>query len=177
MTAKKKPEDLQKRGRKTDFKEEYIEKVYHMSLLGLTDIQMSGILGVSEQTFNVWKKRYPEFLESLKSGKSDADAKVAKSLFGRAIGYDYSEVSVEKKGRKILKTTTTKKRMAPDTTAAIFWLKNRQPELWRDRVETNLSGGIALKSDLESLSDDELQTIIQNGGKIDNGQSNNKDKA
>lgn len=139
MTPKKKPEDLQKRGRKSDFREEYVDKVYSMTLLGLTDIQMAGVLEVSEKTFNSWKKKYPEFLQSLK-GKNEADSKVAKSLFSRAIGYDYDEITVEKKGRKVLKTTTTKKQMAPDTTAQIFWLKNRQPELWRDKQFNELTG-------------------------------------
>jgi len=139
MTAKKKPEDLHKRGRKSDFKEEYIDKVYRMSLLGLTDTQMSGILEVNKATFNRWKKEYPKFRDSLK-GKDDADSKVAKSLFSRAIGYEYEEKSVEKSGRKIVKTTTTKKQMAPDTTAQIFWLKNRQPDLWRDKQITELTG-------------------------------------
>ena len=139
MTAKKKPEDLQKRGRKSDFKEEYIDRVYRMSLLGLTDIQMSGILEVSERQFNRWKKEYPKFCQSLK-GKDDADSKVAKSLFSRAIGYEYEEKSVEKSGRKIVKTTTTKKQMAPDTTAQIFWLKNRQPDIWRDRHINEITG-------------------------------------
>lgn len=139
MTAKKKPEDLHKRGRKSDFKEEYIDKVYRMSLLGLTDIQMSGVLEVNQATFNRWKKEYPKFRESLK-GKDDADSKVAKSLFSRAIGYEYEEKSVEKQGRKVLRTTTTKKQMAPDTTAQIFWLKNRQPDLWRDKQINELTG-------------------------------------
>jgi len=139
MTPKKKPEDLQKRGRKSDFRQEYIDKVYSMTLLGLTDIQMSGILEVEEATFNRWKRQFPEFRQSLKKGKDDADSKVAKSLFSRAIGYEYEEKSVEKNGRKVLKTTTTKKQMAPDTTAQIFWLKNRQPELWRDKMVSEVT--------------------------------------
>lgn len=140
MTAKKKPEDLQKRGRKSDFKEEYIDKVYTMTLLGLTDIQMSGVLEVNQATFNRWKKEQPKFRESLKKGKDDADSKVAKSLFSRAIGYEYEEKSVEKSGRKIVKTTITKKQMPGDTTAQIFWLKNRQPDLWRDKQINELTG-------------------------------------
>lgn len=140
MTAKKKPEDLKPRGRKTDFKQEYVDKAYKLSLLGATDIEMSDFFGVSEQTLNTWKKQHPEFLESLKAGKKDADAKVAERLFTRAIGYDYNEVSTEKKGRKVIKTRTTKKQVAPDPTAAIFWLKNRQPELWREKVFNEMTG-------------------------------------
>lgn len=140
MTAKKRPEDLKKRGRKSDFKPEYIEQAYKLSLLGATDIQMSDFFGVSERSFNRWKKDYPKFCQSLKEGKRDADSKVAEKLFNRAIGYDYNETHVEKKGRKILRKKTVKKHQPADTTAQIFWLKNRQPELWRDKVVNELHG-------------------------------------
>src|SRR3990172_1567196 len=103
MAIRKKPEDLQKRGRKSNFKPEYIEKVYSMTLLGLTDVQMSGVLEVDEVTFNRWKRQFPEFRQSLKKGKEDADSKVAKSLYTLAIGYEYEEKSTEKNGRKIVK--------------------------------------------------------------------------
>lgn len=163
MTAKKKPEDLKKRGRKSDFKEEYVKLAYNYSLLGATDVQMSEYFGVTEKTFNRWKKQYPEFCQSLKSGKREADSKVAEKLFTRAIGYEYDELHVEKRGRKILKRKTVRKHQPADTTAQIFWLKNRQPEIWRDRVDTNISGGLSLKSELEELSDEELKVIITGG--------------
>lgn len=140
MTAKKKPEDLKPRGRKTDFKQEYVKLAFNYALLGATDKQLSDFIGVTEKTLNTWKKEYPEFLQSLKNGKQKADSQVAEKLFTRAIGYDYNEVSTEKKGRKVIKTRTTKKQVAPDPTAAIFWLKNRQPELWREKVFNEMTG-------------------------------------
>jgi DNA-binding XRE family transcriptional regulator len=140
MTLKKKQEDLKKRGRKTDFKEEYVQLAFNYALLGATDKQLSDFIGVSERTLNQWKKEYPEFLQSLKKGKEYSDSKVAEKLYSRAIGYEYEEKSTEKSGRKIVKTTITKKQMAPDSTAAIFWLKNRQPDLWRDKQFNELTG-------------------------------------
>ncbi len=140
MTAKKKPEDLKPRGRKTDFKQEYVKLAFNYALLGATDKQLSDFIGVTEKTLNTWKKEYPEFLQSLKNGKQKADSQVAEKLFTRAIGYDYNEVTTEKKGRKVIKTRTTKKQVAPDPTAAIFWLKNRQPEYWREKVINEMTG-------------------------------------
>lgn len=140
VTPRKKPEDLKPRGRKTEFKQEYVKLAFNYALLGVTDIQLAEFFGVSKQTINSWKKEYPEFLSSLKAGKEEADAKVSEMLYKRAIGYDYNEVRTDKKGRKILKTITTKKQVPPDTTAAIFWLKNRQPELWRERIINEMTG-------------------------------------
>ncbi len=37
-------------------------------------------------------------------------------------------------------TKKVKKQVAPNPTAAIFWLKNRKPDEWRDRKETEVSG-------------------------------------
>lgn len=140
VTPRKKPEDLKPKGRKSEFKKEYIQLAFNYALLGATDKQLSDFIGVSEKTLNTWKKQNPEFLQSLKNGKQKADAEVAERLYKRAIGYDYKEVTTDKKGRKVLKTRTTTKQVAPDPTAAIFWLKNRQPELWREKVVNEMTG-------------------------------------
>ena len=140
MTKRKKPEDFLKKGRKSDFREEYVEKAYRYALLGLTDIQMAGLFGVSQQTLNSWKKQNPLFLESLKAGKDEADSKVSKMLLQRAMGYEYEEIHEEKQGKKVIKKRIIKKQLPPDTTAMIFWLKNRQPELWRDKIINELQG-------------------------------------
>ena len=131
---------MAKVGRPTDFKEEYIEQVYKLSLLGLTDKEMAGIFNTSEQTFNAWKHAHPEFLESLKKGKDLADAKVASRLFERAMGYEHDSEEI-----KVLSSETgsyvervpVRKIYPPDPTSAIFWLKNRQPRIWRDKQEVD----------------------------------------
>lgn len=73
MTKPKNPEEKKRPGRKTEFKEEYITLALNYSLLGATDKEMSDFFGVTEKTFNTWKKQYPEFLQSLKKGKLQAD--------------------------------------------------------------------------------------------------------
>ncbi len=78
---------------------------------GLTDKQIAKNIGISEQTLNVWKKSYPSLSESLKKGKEVVDYEVQNALYKNAI--------------------------EGDTTAQIFWLKNRQPDKWRNKVETN----------------------------------------
>lgn len=97
--------------------------------LGLTDAEIAIILGISERTLNYWKKN-PEFLQSLKRGKLKADLKVTQSLYHKAIGYK----AVDKHGNQI--------DVPGDTTAMIFWLKNRQPDRWRDQQQQEHSGRV-----------------------------------
>lgn len=121
-------------GRKTKYKQEYDELAFNYCLLGAKDTQLAEFFNVTEQTINNWKKDHPSFFESIKKGKQDADAEVANSLFHRAKGYSHPEVKVFNNQGEIV-THDTIRHYAPDPTSAIFWLKNRQPKLWRDKQE------------------------------------------
>lgn len=78
------------------------------------------------------EKRFPEISEALKKGKEIVDIQVENALLKRALGYSYTEVMTEEStdGSKHRETV---KFVPPDTTAQIFWLKNRRPEFWRDK--------------------------------------------
>ncbi|WP_313386917.1 hypothetical protein [Chishuiella sp.] len=121
-------------GRPTDYKVEYNEQVYKLCLLGATDSEIGDFFNVSEVTINAWKKEYPEFLKSIKKGKEYADANVANKLYNRALGYKHEEDKIfNDQGVPLIVPTV--KHYPPDTTAAIFWLKNRQPAKWREKQE------------------------------------------
>lgn len=126
-------------GRPTDYKSEYVEQVYKLALLGLTDVQMSDVFDVSEQTFNTWKHKHPEFLESLKRGKILADAQVAESLYKRANGYSHKAVKIMQYEGSPIEVDYTE-HYPPDTAAATIWLKNRQPLIWRDKQDHEITG-------------------------------------
>jgi hypothetical protein len=86
---------------------------------------------VSVQTIYQWKRRFPEFALALKKAKEQVDAQVEKSLLRRALGFSYTAekiVMVDGKPQAVPHTEHS----LPDTTACIFWLKNRQPDRWRD---------------------------------------------
>ena len=120
--------------RPTNYRNEYAEQARKLCLLGYTDKQLADFFGVNERTINRWKSDYPEFCQSIKKGKEFADIDVVESLYKRATGFDYEEVELKvvdgKTSKKIIK-----KKVAPDSTAIIFWLKNRQPKSWRDKQE------------------------------------------
>jgi hypothetical protein len=126
-------------GRKTIYKDEYTRIGHSLALLGATDAEIAEALDVAETTINAWKRRHVEFFEALKSGKSAADAQVAQSLYHRALGYSHPEDKIFNNNGVALVVPTTK-HYPPDTTAAIFWLKNRQSAKWRDKQEHEHSG-------------------------------------
>lgn len=126
-------------GRPSKYRSEFVEQAGKLCKLGLTDKEIAKFFEVSEQTLNTWKQQHPEFLESLKGGKTLADAEVASKLFHRATGYEHPEDDIRTVGGEIVITPTIK-HYPPDTTAAIFWLKNRRPDLWRDKVEAEDKG-------------------------------------
>ena len=121
-------------GRPTDYKVEFNRQAEKLCLLGSTDKDMADFFEVSESTINLWKNKHPEFSESIKRGKVSADATVASRLYKRAIGYEHDEDKIfNNQGEPLV--VPTKKHVQPDTTAIIFWLKNRRPDLWRDKPE------------------------------------------
>lgn len=169
---------------------------------GLTDKQISHNIGITEQTLNNWKKKYPSFFESLKKGKEVVDLEVENSLLKRALGYEYKEKTAKVVDRdkdivraerreyenrykldhpeaelQEIKDAAAKaiptresiiyqevtKQVAPDTTAQIFWLKNRKPVEWRDKKETELSGGLQVNDPFKNLTTDELRKMIRDG--------------
>ncbi len=140
--------DKSNAGRKTEYKEEYNKQAYKLCLLGSTDKDMADFFEVSETTINNWKLKHPEFLESIKRGKISADANVASRLYKRAIGYEHDEDKIFNNNGEPLIVPTIK-HVQPDTTAAIFWLKNRQPKMWRDSQNIDhTTGGKEIKSGL-----------------------------
>ena len=120
---------------------------------GLTDIQIAERLYIHPSTLWKHKAENEEFSEILKKNKEIIDAEVENSLLKRAMGFDYIEETIEylpdKDGNftKILKKKVTTKMVIPDTTAQIFWLKNRQHEKWRDRKHSEISGEITMSHD------------------------------
>lgn len=108
---------------------------------GLTNEQIADNLGIGKTTFYRMIKEHSELLEHLKKGKEVVDYEVENALLKRALGYKYEEKTYESIYNKELDMYTEKltkrvtKQVVPDTTALIFWLKNRKPKQWRDKVD------------------------------------------
>jgi len=154
------------------YSEEHATQAYKLSLLGLVDTELAQFFDVSERTINNWKKKHPEFDSALKRGKAVADSNVATKLYTRAIGYEYDEVTIEQipsrgDSPSRMKQKTTTKHIPASETAMIFWLKNRRPDLWRDRREITGKDGADLvkvpEIDIESFTDEERKILRKIG--------------
>ena len=126
---------------------------------GLIDEQIAQNIGIRAATLYEWKKRFPQFSEALKKGKEIVDRQIENALLKRALGYEYEEVKEKFEGGELTERTVTKKEVVADTTAQIFWLKNRKPDTWRDKPEGTQKGDTSL---FEGI----VKTV---GGKFDTG--------
>lgn len=123
-------------GRKSKYSPAIDEAAKALGKQGLTDVQIAAFFGVDKATLNNWKKQFPLFFDSLKTGKQMADAKVEAALFQRAVGYSVPDVHISSY-EGVVTLTPIIKHYPPDTTAQIFWLKNRKPKVWRDKQDIN----------------------------------------
>lgn len=119
-------------GRPTKYKPTFVEQAKKLAALGATDREAAEFFEVNEATLHRWKHEHPEFCESLKVGKEQADARVEASLYRRALGYSHDAVKIAVNATGEVTEVPFTEHYPPDTTAAIFWLKNRKPEQWRD---------------------------------------------
>ena len=127
--------------RPTDYKPEYADQATKLAALGATDQEVADFFDVDVRTVYRWKHDHDAFCQALKAGKTVADERVARSLYQKAIGYEQDEVKIfMPAGAEGPVYAPFRAKVAPDTTAAIFWLKNRRPDEWRDKRETEISG-------------------------------------
>ena len=116
---------------------------------GLTDKQIAEEkIGITERTLTNWKDRFSSIFSALKKGKEIVDVQVENSLLKKAMGCTVVEetqelmINPDTGKRELITTKKVIKEIPPDTTAQIFWLKNRRPDLWRDKQSMELSGEV-----------------------------------
>jgi hypothetical protein len=144
LRAKKRSPAKPKRragGRPSIYKPGFVSQAAKLCQLGARDVDLADFFGVAINTISVWKTRYPEFLGALKAGKEEVDDRVERSLLQRALGYtfDSEKIFLPKDSRTPVRVKT-REHCPPDVVAAIFWLKNRRRDEWRDRQEHAHSG-------------------------------------
>lgn len=136
-------------GRPSKFDNIDLKQVESLARRGWTDEEMSNFFGVVRSTWYKWKADKKEFSDALKNWKDEADERVERTLYERAIGYSCPDTKFATFEGRITDTAQYTKFYPPETTACIFWLKNRQPGKWRDKIDHELTGkdGEAIKTD------------------------------
>lgn len=134
-------------GRPSKYDPTFVVQAQKLTEFGATDIEVADFFEIDVRTLYRWKNTNEEFCQALNAGKEKADERVVNSLFQRAVGYEQEAVKIfMPAGAAAPVYAPYREKVAPDTTAAIFWLKNRQPEKWRDKQEVEHSGAIDVTS-------------------------------
>lgn len=141
---------------------------------GLTDEQIAKNLGIGYTTLKEYKNKYPSFLATLKRGKEVVDTEVENALLKKALGSKetlkkpvklkqviYSDAGKKLKEFEEIVMVEEEVLITPDTTAQIFWLKNRKPGVWRDKTAVEHSGEIKGNNPFAGLSTEELKKLIK----------------
>lgn len=151
-------------GHPTTYKPEHCETIKKLIAIGAKDTEIADFFGVCVATIFNWRYKYPEFNESSKTSKEQYDSRVVRSLNERALGYSCLESKVFNVDGELVEKTFTK-HYPPDTAACIFWLKNRQPEMWRDVRQQEITGKIE-RDDIDDLDlARKLVYLLQKGEK------------
>ena len=137
------------------YRPKYAELAYKLAQLGIPHKQIAEILEISESTFYEWQGRRADFKAALKAGMALADANVANSVYRGAFGYSHPEEVIKVIDDKVVRVPTMK-HYPPNPHLATFWLKNRQPELWKEKVEIVEKPSIAL------VDKDAMEAIYRN---------------
>jgi len=140
MSAKKTNKNTgKKNGRPTAYSQNYLPLAFALGELGLIDVEIAPRMQISESTLNRWKKKHPEFKKALNNGKAIIDREVENQLLlatkERTIEESVIDVRTGKDGKPLKgdsRLKKTKKIIQGSVPAQIFWLKNRQPDKWRD---------------------------------------------
>lgn len=132
-------------GRPSSYNPEFAKAAEKLAALGATDMEVADFFEVDVRTVYRWKHDHDEFCQALNVGKAKADERVINSLYQKAVGYEQEAVKIFMPGGATEPVYAPyREKIAPDTTAAIFWLKNRQPDQWRDKQELEHKGEVAL---------------------------------
>lgn len=140
-------------GRPSKYKPEFAGQAEKLCKLGATDIEVADFFGVSDRTIYRWQADHEEFCQALKAGKDECDDRVERSLYHKAVGYTFDSEKVFQHQGEIVRAPV-KEHVPPSDTAAIFWLKNRRPDQWRDAKDVNIRK-------YDSMSDDELRDNLR----------------
>lgn len=144
---------------------------------GADDKQIAKNIGYNECHFSTLKGKYPKLAKALKKGRAPLDFVIESKLYRKAMGMTVEtqqaikvkDIYFDDAGRRCEKErveiVTLKQEIPTDTTAAIFWLKNRKPEQWNrqpEKIDVTTNGNDIVKPTFDA---DRLFQLIENGRK------------
>lgn len=138
-----------KGGRPTRYRADYARQAGIFARKGFTVQEIAEVLDVTISTIYLWMEKHPKFSEALNEGRASYDERIEVALAERALGYSHPEDKIFCNKDGEVTVVPTVKHYPPDTAAAFIWLKNRQPDRWRDRQEVEVTASEELTQALE----------------------------
>jgi hypothetical protein len=154
--TKKKHVEKRSVGRPALYRSRFAEQAEKLCQLGAIDKELADFFNVSMVTIWKWQSRHPEFFAALRRGKATANERVERALYSMATGYSYDSEKLFLHGGKVIRAPTIE-HVPPSDTACIFWLKNRDPKRWRDKVELTGNATIDLSKKPETIEEAQAQ--------------------
>ncbi len=154
-------------GRPSKFHTINMEQLEFLAKKGWTDAEIADFFKINEETLNAYKKKYPEFSKSLKDWKLEADQEIVKSLYQRGKGYEHPEEIIFQYQGKVIRANTIKK-YPPEVLACIYWLNNRIPKEWRQKVNVEHEVPEGLIEKFQNISTQELIQKLKDLGIVPN---------
>lgn len=139
---------------------EQAQVITHLCMLGATEAELAAYFEVSTKAFNSWVTQFRGVAQAVRQGREIADAKVTASLFKSAIGYEHEDVHISNYMGQITETKIIR-RYPPNAQSCMFWLKNRRPDLWKEKVDLEHSGRVETKEtiDLSTLTQEQRDLL------------------
>ncbi len=140
---------------------DFAEKARYLCKLGMTDDELAAELRIPLALLLEWQDAIPEFADALWAGRTLGDGKVADGLYRRAVGANHEAVRIfwPAGADKAVEVPYTR-HYPPETPACTWWLKNRRPQNWRDKIEIEA----VRNGDGDTYSDRELEDIVAKDG-------------
>ena len=138
-----------------------LKKLY---LKGFTDAEVCHAVDITDNSLQSWKKKHPEFFGDLKDWKLEADKSIERSLRERAEGFLCPETKAQwvqdAIGGGRWEYAEMIKHYPPDPTSMIFWLKNRQPDKWRDKQELDVNASVVATVKLDEKDKEDIVKLL-----------------
>ena len=144
-----KNDKTKKAGRPTKFEKKLLPKIKKLVELGATDFEIAQFLGIAMSTFSLWKTKHKAFSEALSDWKTNANKRVERSLYERAVGYKFEEERIFCNKDGVVTRVNVTTLIPPDVRAQQYWMNNRDPENWKHFQKIELSGKVELADQLD----------------------------
>lgn len=119
-------------GRPPVYDRKFAKTAQKLCRLGATNADLADAFAVDIRTIQRWLVSHDDFCHAIKIGKDAANQRVNRSLFERAVGYTFDSVHFSSYEGNVTQTPY-REHVPPDIGAIVWWQKNREPDLWRER--------------------------------------------